>query len=120
MITNVLKSIKLNIPYSVLSKKFELISPKICRAGGIPPQTPFLPARRNDPFGLDDFKFFVPLLAELWASSSLAANSINYQLCILLLLLQFLFWLFQKPISVFDEILNSVYFFYHSAFSNLQ
>ena len=59
----------------VLSKKFELISPKICRAGGIPPQTPLPPARRSDPFGLDDFKFFVPLLAELWASPSLAANS---------------------------------------------
>jgi hypothetical protein len=35
----------------VLSKKFELISPKICRAGGIPP-TPLPPARRSDPFGL--------------------------------------------------------------------
>jgi hypothetical protein len=27
----------------VLSKKFELISPKICRAGGIPPRPPFHP-----------------------------------------------------------------------------
>jgi len=27
----------------VLSKKFELISPKICRAGGIPPRPPFRP-----------------------------------------------------------------------------
>jgi len=42
----------------VRSKKFEQISPKICRAGGIPPQTPLPPARRSDPFGLDDFKFF--------------------------------------------------------------
>ena len=33
----------------VHSKKFELISPKICRAGGIPPNPP--PARRSDPFG---------------------------------------------------------------------
>jgi len=27
----------------VRSKKFELISPKICRAGGIPPKPPFRP-----------------------------------------------------------------------------
>ena len=27
----------------VLSKKFELISPKICRTGGIPPKPPFRP-----------------------------------------------------------------------------
>ena len=38
-------------------EKFEQISPKICRAGGIPPN-PLPPARRSDPFGLDDFKFF--------------------------------------------------------------
>mgnify|MGYP006916427157 CR=1 FL=1 len=38
--------------YGVLSKKFELISPKICRAGGIPPRPPLPPARRSDPFGL--------------------------------------------------------------------
>jgi len=64
----------------VRSKKFEQISPKICRAGGIPPSPPFRPPapvrlwRRSDPFGLDDFKFFVPLLAELRASIDLAAN----------------------------------------------
>ncbi|PIW92847.1 MAG: hypothetical protein COZ87_04410, partial [Candidatus Moranbacteria bacterium CG_4_8_14_3_um_filter_43_15] len=29
----------------VRSKKFEQISPKICRAGGIPPKTPFRPPR---------------------------------------------------------------------------
>ena len=29
----------------VRSKKFELISPKICRAGGIPPEPPFRPPR---------------------------------------------------------------------------
>ena len=37
----------------VRSKKFEQISPKICRAGGIPPpKTPLPPARRSDPFRL--------------------------------------------------------------------
>jgi hypothetical protein len=51
----------------VLLKKFELISPKICRAGGIPPRFPFRPpaeaALSDLPAGrqagrLDDFKFF--------------------------------------------------------------
>ena len=42
----------------VRSKKFEQISPKICRASGIPPKTPLPPACGSDPFGLDDFKFF--------------------------------------------------------------
>jgi len=32
--------------------------------------------RRSDPFGLDNFKFFVPLLAGLLALLFLAANSI--------------------------------------------
>jgi len=32
-----------NCRCGVLSKKFELISPKICRAGGIPPRPPFRP-----------------------------------------------------------------------------
>ena len=85
----------------VRSKKFEQISPKICRAGGIPPKprSPSValakeglpPVRRSDPFGLDDFpstslrmvslsnhKFFVPLLAELRAMLGLAANSFSY------------------------------------------
>jgi hypothetical protein len=70
----------------VCSKKFEQISSKICRASGIPPSKKTLPpARRSDPFGpaclpagrpagrLDDFKFFIPLLAELRASLGLAA-----------------------------------------------
>ena len=42
----------------VCSKKFELISPKICRAGGIPPPNPLPPANGSDPFEKDDFKFF--------------------------------------------------------------
>ena len=51
---------------------------KAKKAGGIPPpQKTLPPARRSDPFGLDDFKFFVPFLAELWALPSLAANSFS-------------------------------------------
>ena len=76
----VTRSIELWEPFDfaqggVLSKKFEQISPKICRAGGIPPQPPLPPTCGSDSFGLDDFKFFVPLLAELRALLGLAANS---------------------------------------------
>jgi hypothetical protein len=55
-------------------------------AGGIPPNplpsaAPVRLWRRSNHFGLDDFKFFVPLLAELWASPSLVANSFLYNVC---------------------------------------
>ena len=52
--------------------------PNLCKVEGFIGQTESPPlsfARRNDPFELDDFKFFVPLLAELRASLGLAANS---------------------------------------------
>jgi hypothetical protein len=38
-----LNSAKALLFCGVRSKKFELISPKICRAGGIPPRPPFRP-----------------------------------------------------------------------------
>jgi len=64
---------------SALNEQGGEISPWLGQ-GGIPPPPPLPPAapvrlwRRSDPFGLDDFKFFIPLLAGLWASPSLAAN----------------------------------------------
>jgi len=48
----------------VRSKKFELISPKICRAGGIPPKPPFRPPTEAT---LSDWTI---------SSFSLAANSL--------------------------------------------
>jgi len=67
----------------VSSKKFEQISPKtcpelaerICRAGGIPPKPPFRPPAEATLSDWTISMFFIPLLAELRASLSLAANS---------------------------------------------
>ena len=57
-----------------IRKNSNRFRPKFVGRAEFPP-TPLPPARRSDPFGLDDFKFFVPLLAELRASLGLAANS---------------------------------------------
>jgi len=61
----------------VLSKKFELISPKICRAGRIPPRPPFRPPAEATLSDWTISSFSFRFLAELRASLGLAANSFS-------------------------------------------
>jgi len=69
----------------VRSKKFELISPKICRAGGIPPRPPFRPPAEAT---LSDWTI------------------LSFSLAIRLIKGKFAFFLFNKFFQSFDFVLS--------------